>query len=247
MKKLNIGISITLGCLFLFIGRCNNYVRNQRKENYEKYQACYYDNVTVKDTHVEPNKINAYVAPDNWSKYIIANTFFISVPPTVELRKDNDIYTKEIKRYNCGYKINSDNVVFQQKGLSINAPEAYQTYCRIIANVQKGELGEFLKSSEYEELSIEDIQTFQVLAKQSSDKYEVIDTPDVRWIKIEDTYGIIVKYVRNGANDHHTQVYSCYFFNDNRFVTITLSYRKEDASKWGTDFSNIVKTFKWNN
>ena len=38
-----------------------------------------------------------------------------------------------------------------------------------------------------------------------------------------------------------------YFFNDNLFATIILSYRQDDIRKWETDFSNIIKTFKWNN
>ena len=62
-----------------------------------------------------------------------------------------------------------------------------------------------------------------------------------------DTYGIEVEYVRNGANNSRTHVCNYYFFNDNLFATIILSYRQDDIRKWETDFSNIIKTFKWNN
>lgn len=146
-----------------------------------------------------------------------------------------------------GHKINSNNVVFQQKGLSVNTPEAHQTYCRIIIDIQKGSLGEYPKFSDYEDLTIEDIHTFQELAKQNSYEYKILGQPEVRWIKIEDTYGIEVEYVRNGANNSRTHVCNYYFFNDNLFATIILSYRQDDIRKWETDFSNIIKTFKWNN
>ena len=66
-------------------------------------------------------------------------------------------------------------------------------------------------------------------------------------LKTEDTYGIEVEYVRNGANNSRTHVCNYYFFNDNLFATIILSYRQDDIRKWETDFSNIIKTFKWNN
>lgn len=177
-----------------------------------------------------------------------ADFFKIIIYPTVELRKSNDSYTKDIKNLNWhGHKINSNNVVFQQKGLSVNTPEAHQTYCRIIIDIQKGSLGEYPKFSDYEDLTIEDIHTFQELAKQNSYEYKILGQPEVRWIKIEDTYGIEVEYVRNGANNSRTHVCNYYFFNDNLFATIILSYRQDDIRKWETDFSNIIKTFKWNN
>lgn len=247
MKKYNIGIAITIICSFVFINGYNSYIKEQRKENLEKYKAGYYDNVIVKNKKIEPTETKSYVSPKNWTKYIIANTFSISVPPTVELRKGGDSYTKEIKDLNWhGHKINSCNVVFQQKGLSINASEAHQTYCRIMIDVQKGDLGEYPKASDHEDLTIEDIHTFQELAKQNSYEYNILSQPEVRWVKIENAYGIEIEYVRNGANNSRTHVCNYYFFNDNVFAAITLSYRRGDTKEWETDFSNIIKTFKWN-
>lgn len=235
----NIAIAIAISCILFLINGYHNYIKDQRKENLEKYKAGYYDNVTVKNKNIVPNTTKNYVPPKNWTKYIIANAFSISVPPTVELRQSNDLYTKDIKKLSWhGHKINSNNVVFQQKGLSVNTPEAHQTYCRIIIDIQKGSLGEYPKFSDYEDLTIEDIHTFQELAKQNSYEYKILGQPEVRWIKIEDTYGIEVEYVRNGANNSRTHVCNYYFFNDNLFATIILSYRQDDIRKWETDFSN---------
>lgn len=38
-----------------------------------------------------------------------------------------------------------------------------------------------------------------------------------------------------------------YFFNNDKMINVILSYRKEDSETWAEDFSNIIKTFKWNN
>lgn len=246
-KKYSIGIAVMISCILMFINNYSNYTKKQRKENLEKTKLGYYDNITFKDTHTELFETKDYVIPENWSKYIIANALFISVPPTVELRKNNDSYTKDIKNLNWhGHEINSNNVVFQQKGLSINTSEAHQTYCRIIIDIHKGRLGEYPESSYNEDLSIEDIHAFQELAKQNSYEYKILGQPKVRWIKIGKIYGIEVEYIRNGANNHNTHVSNYCFFNDSLFATITLSYRQGDKRKWETDFSNIIKTFKWN-
>lgn len=248
MKKYNLGIAITISCILVYINVYNNYIKEQRKENLDKYKAGYYDNVTVENKAVEPVETKKYAPPKSWSKYIIANAFSISVPPTIELRKSKDSYTKALENLNNhGYRINSDNVVFQQRGLSANTLEAHQTYCRIIIDIQKGDSGEYPKSSDHEDLTMEEIHTFQELAKQYSYGYKILGQPEVRWIKIENVYGIEVEYVRNGTNNSRTHVYNYYFFNDNLLAIIILSYRQGDSRKWETDFSNIIKTFKWNN
>lgn len=101
---------------FFFYYGYHTYIKDKRKDNLEKYKAGYYDNVTVKNKNIEPSTTKNYVPPKNWTKYIIANAFSISVPPTVELRKSNDSYTKDIKNLNWhGHKINSNNVVFHRK------------------------------------------------------------------------------------------------------------------------------------
>ncbi|MFR8319539.1 MAG: hypothetical protein ACLVB8_02500 [Bacteroides thetaiotaomicron] len=93
----NIAIAIAISCILFLINGYHNYIKDQRKENLEKYKAGYYDNVTVKNKNIVPNTTKNYVPPKNWTKYIIANAFSISVPPTVELRQSNDLYTKDIK------------------------------------------------------------------------------------------------------------------------------------------------------
>ena len=49
-------------------------------------------------------------------------------------------------------KIDLNNVVFQQKVLATNHLEVYNTYCRIMIVVEKGNSGDFAKSIDYEDL-----------------------------------------------------------------------------------------------
>lgn len=246
MKTIKTAASIILCCLFMFLVNFHNTLQERRKERLEKYKAGYYDNTTLTDNKVVPNTESRYIPPETWKKYKVAKAFSICVPPTVELRADDDPYTKDLKDLKSrGYDINSDNVVFQQKGLSTNEADAYQTYCRIIISVQRGDFEEFPKYSEYEDLTTDDIRNFQELATQGQTEYKILIQPNVRWIKIEDTYGIEVEYVREGIEDFHTHVSYYYFFNDHLCATIVLSYRQNDKHNWESDFSKIIKTFEW--
>ena len=221
-----------------------------KQERREKYMAGYYDNMSVKSslrgTVLEVKPESKYIPPQDWSKYVISNSFSISVPNTVELRKLDDAYTQMVKdREWYGMKINLNNVVFQQKGLATNQPEAYNTYCRIMISVDRGNPGDYARSIDYGELDAETIRSFQGLASQSAGKYEVLGKPNVKWIKIENTYAIKVDYIRTGAEDHRTCVNTYYFFNDDRMAQLTFSYRQADADKWKKDFENVIKTFNW--
>ena len=69
----------------------------------------------------------------------------------------------------------------------------------------------------------------------------------MKLLEIQLYAGLETKYVRKGENNLHTCVSSYYFFDNDEMINIILSYRKEDSKMWAEDFSNIVKTFKWNN
>lgn len=249
MKKWISGILCVLAFLSLqVVKQAKKYEAKQERK--EKYMAGYYDNMSVKSsllgTELEVETESRYIPPKDWSKYIISNSFSISIPNTIELRKLDDAYTQMVKdREWYGMKINLNNVVFQQKGLAANQPEAYETYCRIMIAVDKGNSGDYEKSTDYEDLDAETIRAFQGLASQCAGGYEVLGKPNVKWIKVEETYAIKVNYVRTGSEGHRTCVNTYYFFNDDRMAQLTLSYRQADANRWKKDFENIIKTFNW--
>lgn len=249
MKKIFTGLCVVLALIFIQVIKQakKNEAKQERKE---KYLAGYYDNMSVESslfgTELKVKPESRYIPPKEWSNYIISNSFSLSVPNTVELRKLDDVYTQEIKDNEWyGMKINLNNIVFQQKGLATKQSDAFNTYCRILIAVEKGNPGDFALNTDYEDLDAETIRTFQNLTSQSAGNYEVVGKPNVKWIRIENTYAIKVDYVRIGAEGHRTCVNTYYFFNDDRMAQLILSYRQANADKWETDFENVIRTFKW--
>ena len=223
--------------------------QEKRERIRTEYLSGYYDNATVKNGRVVPNKQEAYIPPTTWKNYEIRDAFTLSVPNTVELRKEDDVYTQVEKNTDWyGYKIDLNMIVFQQKGLSVMDPEAFKTYCRIIIDYQQGESGAFYKATEYENLSAEDIHYLQESTVQGikGSGFEAIGTPEVRWVRIEDIYALEVACKRTGTEGNSTQVYRYFLFNNDENVLITLSYREKDAEIWKKDFENIIRTFRWN-
>ena len=241
------GLAVLI-CIILLavnkIGRTKRYA-----DNSVKYQAGYYDNTTVRNGKVIPNEQSVFIPSDTWMNYEISNAFTLSVPNTVELRNKNDLYSQEVRNIKWhGYKLNLDNIVFQQKGLSINDSEAFETYCRILVNYERGNAGDFYKATEYEEFEAEDILYFQSQIKQSNEAVgnKIIGDPNVCWIKIGDIYALEIGYVRSGTEENRVQVYTYSFFNNDETVTITLSYWVKEREKWEKDFQNLIRTFAWN-
>ena len=189
---------------------------------------------------------NRYMPPDNWWNYCFRGIFSISIPPTMELRKNIDKYTEELRKSGNENLPSMDRIIFQQKKLSSIDDKALKTYSRIIINIQRGKSGDFMKSSEHEELSIDEMRYFQEQAKINAGTFTVIGVPNVCWVNIDGIYGIEVEYTRTGMDKAGTHVYMYYFFNDDKMAILTLSYRVKDAAQWEADFSRVVRTFKWN-
>ena len=248
MKKETWIVTISVIIFAVLSGIKNGISNAERKEEVlDEYLSSYYDRATS-DGRIE--KIEAYAKPKNWRDYEIGDVFTISVPPTLELRQNADPYTKDLKElYNKGIRVNvnSDKVYFQQKGLSIRHPEALSTYCRIIMSVERGEKGDFPKSTEFEELDVVTVKEFQEMAQVATvcAGYEVKGVIDVGWKNYDGIYALEVSYTRTGETGKNTNVKTYCLFNDDKMAEIILSYRKEDAGKWEKDLSNVIRTFKW--
>ena len=202
----------------------------------------YYDNVTISKPYIISNQLKQ----SKWTNYIIANSLYLSVPNTVELRRKDDIYTQALENNGWyGQKIDLNNVVFQQKGLGNAENEAFNTYCRIMIAFNQYSKGSFPISTEQTTLDEETISGFQEQAVKNAGNFEVLGKPSVKWVKINDSYAIEVKYVRMGVEGHRTCVSTYNFYNDDKFAQITLSYKEADKDKWENDFERVIKTFKW--
>lgn len=122
------GVIIVCGLVILG-GIIEALIQTKEKHNINKFlNVGFYDNKT------EAIKIyKKYMPPNSWIKYVISNSFVLFVPNTVELREEFDPYTQVAKdTYWYGYKINLNDVVFQQKGLAVKNKEAFNTYARIM-------------------------------------------------------------------------------------------------------------------
>ena len=102
-----------------------------------------------------------------------------------------------------------------------------------------------MRPSECVDLTEEEIRILQESAIGPYVGFKVVTEPTVRWVKIENIFGIRVEYIREGLDHNYTHVSHYYFFNDDRMALVTLSYRLKDARLWKTDFSNVIRTFKW--
>ncbi len=128
-KRYNILLVVDISCILILL-----------------YLVAKGSNDSTNEQAVQPLEMFDYIVPPaDWTKYMIEDDFYISVSPTVELRKSDDIYTQEIKDIEWyGYKLNTSTPVFQQKELAVMDSTAFQTYCRIILDVKRGNPGNFI-------------------------------------------------------------------------------------------------------
>ena len=233
-----------------FVGTC---MRNtQYNKKYTDTYTSDYSNTSTSITDIaqktksqQPVKsYSTFNVPKSWTKYSISgNSFSISVPSTVELRNEYDAYTKRIK--NIGRVCDSDIVVFQQKGLASNSSEAYQHYCRIMIRHAVGKADDFLHSNETEPIDYDTKSFLRDLVVAELGGFSLLGEPSFKWIEIDDTKAIEIKYRRSG-NDSNTTCCTMYLlFNYNEMVKMLVSYREQEKELWLPDLDNVIKTFKW--
>lgn len=182
-----------------------------------------------------------------WLKYTVNGAFSFEVPNSIELRTNNDPYTKDmLKRH--GFVINSDNIVFQQKNLSINNEDALlNQYCRIIIHYQKGKSNEYLSSNEDYTLTNEDIESIKSIIESDAAE-RLISIESIRYENNTQFSGIIAEYRRKGyGNNPPVRVQYQFIYNNDEFVTFVLSYREAEKEIWENDFKKVMASFQWIN
>lgn len=193
----------------------------------------------------EPSeKVGAYHPTANWNHYEIADAFSISVPQTMELRNDDDQYTKLLE--DNGLSISNAEAVFQQAGLSGHSKKAYDTYSRILISYYKFAPGDLEHHNETSYIDSESRNNFREITDAEILPWDYIDTPAFHWIDINGTKAIEAKYKRTG--DNGPVVCRIYLLpNYDEMVKMVVSYRESDASIWKSDLENVIRTFSWNN
>ncbi len=182
--------------------------------------------------------------PKEWTRYYIDNqAFSISIPPTMELRHDNDVYTKVLK--NVGLSVNSDKVVFQQKDLSGFNQNALSHYARIMILHSTGDYDDFYKYNETFPIDYEVREDLKSIVLNNSNPYKLIGEPSYQWVSVGACKALEVKYRRTGDKGNTTNSRFYILYNNNEMVQLIISYREQESDIWANDLSKVIETFKW--
>ncbi len=217
-------------------------------------QLSHVSDYTSRDIEMIPRDVseisNDYSAKETlegWTRYWINNSAFsIAVPQTVELRNSNDQYTKRLR--NKGLAVNTDNIVFQQKGLANSvAGTEDKHYCRIIINYVKCQPGDVYSHNETE-LITDDLKSelFELVSAELAPSQNFVEEPAFKWIDISGQKAIEIKYKRTGNKGNITCCTMYLLFNYDELVKMIVAYREQEAELWASDMNMIIKTFKWN-
>ncbi len=180
----------------------------------------------------------------SWGTYVIEDALSIKVPPTLELRSDEDVYTKYLKD-NLAY-INNSTVVFQQKELSEMNRESMKTYCRIMVTHYNLEQGDVARHDEFQELTPADYDGLRSIADAQLGPTYYSEWPSYKSIEVNGSVAIDISYVREGLDGD----VCCHIYilpNYDEMAMIVTSYRVSEASKWAQDVEDVINTFEWTN
>lgn len=193
-----------------------------------------------KSSHAEI--VDIFNTPSDWYEYKIDEAMTISVPNSLELRSDYDVYTQWISN-NVGL-LSSADAVFQQKNLSKMSDDAYQTYARILIQHYSFSPADVEHHYESPGLTTEDYRNLREMVDEEIKPYTYVDAPRWRWIDINGIKAIEGSYRRNGENGP----VKCKFYllsNYDEMMKMIVSYRESDSNLWESDLENVIKTFKW--
>lgn len=193
------------------------------------------------------------VIAQEWSTYQYQDKYFITIPPTMELRRENDTYTQlldDIQGNIIGFQVTStsnNRVIFQQAGLSTNKHEYKTKYCRILIDYYTCE-DEHPCSGDKLELN-EEYFTNGVIAIQQdceSTKTPLMTIISNDTMTIADSPATKIIYRRQGYNGATPVIVAIYtIFNYNEYVRITMSFREAEQDIWMQDLIKARKSFKW--
>lgn len=204
------------------------------REEWNKYIA--------EELNIEQIRTEAPEQKEDWNTFQIAKAFKISIPSTMELRKDYDQYTQLLK--NRSFYVNNNDAVFQQANLSDLSDEAYQTYSRIIIRYFKLAPKDVLSHNQSPDIN-ELTNEFRGLIDTEIGYWTYVEEPTYKWIDIAGTKVLAAKYSRTGMDGP----VSCAMYllqNYDEMVKMVVSYRETDADFWQTDLDDVIKTFAWN-
>lgn len=198
-----------------------------------------------------------HVSAQEWNTYQYSNKYSISIPSTLELRKDNDIYTQilnDIQKGSIGYNIKSSNkskIVFQQTGLSTNKPEYKSMYCRLIIDYFTcKEETYYPYSTDRYDFDISYYQQILNFAQKEMQGFgaQILDVISADTCIINNYLATEVIYKRTGYNGKPPVIVGTYIiFNYTECIRLTFSFREAEQDIWLNDLIKVRDSFLWMN
>lgn len=175
--------------------------------------------------------------------YKFNNMFSISVSDDLELRQDDDAYTRFLYD-TLNYETNSE-IVFQQKELSTRKQDALSHYCRIMIITSKDDSCPYPCSDE-KSFSDDDLNELISTAPQElgpGQRFVFQPTASIESTNSGATY-VKIHYIRTGTKGN-VNVNICYFFNYDSAVKAIFSYRESEKNLWESKLSSSLNSFSW--
>lgn len=194
------------------------------------------------------------VIAQEWSTYQYKDRYSISIPSTMELREESDVYTQAIKDIQgsiIGFQVTStsnNRIVFQQAGLSTNKHEYKTKYCRILIDYYTCEdrhvpcSGDKLEvDEEYFTKGI--ITIYEDCEKTNTSLLEVLSYDTLTIANSPSTKIIYKRQGNNGASPVIVAIYT--IFNYNEYVRLIMSFREAEQDIWMKDLVKARNSFRW--
>lgn len=265
------------GVTFKFMGKQTGMVREIAFTNEElKYLMSPSEESSSEEQVLQSDAVenaDTFNIPPSWQEYSFDDYYSICIPNTMEYVDDNK---KAILSEARGIYTPSDLKRFVYEGFFSDLSSGiWRHYASISLSCSS-------EPSSSESITLEDIDCLDadvvdelnevlrmmVFGENNFlpllvDNYQkIVGEPTYRWITVDGTKAIEIKYRRTGNGDFITRG-TLYLLNkkvtknygDSSFplrftnevmVFITVAYREQEAYLWQPDLDNVIKTFKWN-
>ena len=180
-----------------------------------------------------------------WDKIDLGTWGKIELPNSMEIQ--SGIYKKVMDYSKRHFSLNSDRVVFQQKG--VNNGKNLDTYARVIirTDYSANDLPDFNTM----EITASDLDYLNNMYKteltnaknESQFPFKIIKWNNAKIVTLNGNKCINYSYIRqlNGKPQTYTEFFT--FWKGNKQHTLNVEYRLNDKDKWKSDIDKCVKTF----
>ena len=181
-----------------------------------------------------------------YTKFHIKEIGDINIPYNY-FELQNKVYRDKVKKNiskNLNYKIITDNVIFQQKGLNFN--NNTKTFIRVEIEKHIESKGSYYKLSQKlnmtknEFLYLDSIYKNLTIESCINEGYKFLTWYNLELLSFNGIDAIKTSYLRQLKDNPPVMIQTLTFFNDDRIYLFRFSYRKEEEIKWKPIFDKII-------